>query len=153
MEKTNDERKEQEQLEEFRDFLKKFLELQESGTLTQEEEDKLDEEFGAYLRGALYPKGKEVVRGINPPSYRKLFHVRNALLDVGFDESEVDIQMWRHLTVGTVTGKAPEIYFDCDEAEVLSNTMELCSAFSMYPVLDGRVEVSFTIPDVLKELE
>lgn len=153
MEKNDDERKEQAQLEEFRNFLKKSLKLQKSGALTQEEEDKLDEEFGAYLRSFLYPQGKEVVKGINPPAYRELFRVRNALLDVGFDESEVDIKLSNHFTAGTVSGKAPEIYFDCDEAEILSNTMELCSAFSLYPVLDGRVAVSFTIPDVLKEWE
>lgn len=49
MEKNDDERKEQARLEEFRNFLKKSLELQKSGALTQEEEDKLDKEFGAYL--------------------------------------------------------------------------------------------------------
>ena len=153
MANNKDEREAQEQLEEFRNFLKNSIDLQKSGTLTQEEEDKLDEEFGAYLRSFLYPQEKEVVKGINPPAYRELFRVRNALLDVGFDEREVDIKLSNHFTAGTVSGKAPEIYFDCDEAEILSNTMELCSAFSLYPVLDGRVEMSFTIPDVLKELE
>ena len=148
---NKDELKSQERIEELRSFLKHSSDLQESGKLTQDEEDELDEKLGEMMRKFSVCRDKNTI--INPERYKDLALIYNTLLKMGFSDNEVEFEVKPFTMCGYVSVCAPELDFDADELGELYTILSKSSAVGALSRSNGNIEMSFTIPNVLKELE
>lgn len=136
--------------DEIRQFIDKYHQLLEDGSTRSQALDALDDEFSALVRKVFPPH--ESVQVLNPEQYTTLIRVCKALTIMGFSDDEVSFEINQFTGSGFVSIRSVLITFDGEFLDMLSEILQNVTAVELIVRPGDLMEISFTVPRVIKPL-